>query len=84
MDYLILQIGDTIEYSGEVLSYLQSKGYKVSLYFEENSLKKKMNYANKIGVNNVILIGEEEVRENKIKIKNMNLGETKIINYLEL
>ena len=43
-----------------------------------------MNYANKIGVNNVILIGEEEVRENKIKIKNMNLGETKIINYLEL
>lgn len=84
LDYLILQIGDTIEYSGEVLSYLQSKGYKVSLYFEENSLKKKMNYANKIGVNNVILIGEEEVRENKIKIKNMNLGETKIINYLEL
>ena len=35
-------------------------------------------------VNNVILIGEEEVRENKIKIKNMNLWETKIINYLEL
>ena len=81
LDYLILPIGDTIEYCGKVLNYLQNKGYKVSLYFEENTLKKKMNYANKLGISNVILIGEEEVSENKIKIKDMNSGETKSINY---
>lgn len=49
--------------------------------FEEDSLKKKMNYANKIGVSNVILIGEEEIEKNEVKIKNMNSGESKNVDY---
>ena len=40
-----------------------------------------MNYANKIGVENVILIGEEEVENNEIRIKNMKTGDNITINY---
>ena len=76
IDYLILPIGETMEYCGEVLKNLQGKGYKVSIYFEEGSLKKKMNYANKLGVKNVIFIGEEEVEKDIVKVKNMNSGYT--------
>ena len=81
LEYLIIPIGDTMEYCGKVLQYLQSKGYGVSIYFEDDSLKKKMNYANKIGVENVILIGEEEIANNKVKVRNMTSGADIIINY---
>ncbi|MGG7177504.1 histidine--tRNA ligase [Clostridium paraputrificum] len=84
LDYLVLPIGDTISYCGEVLQYLLSKDYGVAIYFEEGALKKKMSYANKIGVENVILIGEEEMLKNEVKIKNMKLGTDKKINYLLL
>ncbi|MEG1004326.1 histidine--tRNA ligase [Clostridium sp.] len=76
LDYLILPIGDTIEYSVHVMKYLEGQGRRVTIYFEEDSLKKKMNYANKIGVNNVILIGEDEVKNKEVKIKDMNTGES--------
>ena len=81
IDYLILPIGETIEYCGEVLKNLQGKGYKANIYFEEDSLMKKMNYANKLGVSNVILIGEEEVGKGEVKVKNMNSGDTISIDY---
>ncbi|MBY0754168.1 histidine--tRNA ligase [Clostridium sardiniense] len=81
LDYLIIPIGDTIEYSLEVMKYIQQNGKKTTVYFEDDSLKKKMNYANKIGVKNVILIGEDEVRKNKVNIKNMISGESKSIDY---
>ncbi len=34
-----------------------------------------MNYANKLGVSNVILIGEDEVKKKRVKVKNMNSGD---------
>lgn len=79
IDYLILPIGDTIEYCCKVMKDLQGKGYAASIYFEDDSLKKKMNYANKIGVENVVIIGEDEVALNKVKIKSMTLGSESIM-----
>lgn len=81
LDYLIIPIGNTIEYCVEVMRCLQESGKRVTVYFEEDSLKKKMNYANKIGVSNVILIGEEEIEKKEVKIKNMNSGESKNVDY---
>lgn len=83
-DYLIIPIGDTLEYSGKVMSDLNEKGYNVSIYFEDDSLKKKLSYANKLNINNVIFIGESEVDNNEIKIKKMISGEEKFINYKDL
>lgn len=84
LDYLIIPIGNTFEYSCEVMRVLENNGISSTIYFEEDSLKKKLNYANKIEVENVILIGEEEVVSNKVKIKNMISGSESIINYTEL
>ncbi|MGL5416331.1 MAG: histidine--tRNA ligase [Clostridium sp.] len=78
-DYLIIPIGDTIDYCITVLNKLSLKGKVVDIYWEEDLLKKKMSYANKMGVENVILVGEEEVKENMIQIKNMISGQGKRI-----
>lgn len=79
LDYLIIPIGDTLEYSCKVMKELERKGAYVSIYFEEDSLKKKMSYADKLEVKNVVLIGEEEVLNNTIKIKNMISGREELI-----
>lgn len=84
LEYLIIPIGNTIEYSCEVMRILENNGLNTTIYLEEDSLKKKLNYANKIEAENVILIGEEEVRSNKVKIKNMISGSEITIENIEL
>lgn len=84
IDYLILPVGNTLKYCKEVISYLQNKGYNVDIYFENSSLKKKISYADKLGVDNVIFIGEEEIVNNMVKVKNMNTGEEIVTAYQQL
>ena len=43
-----------------------------------------MEYANKIGVPYLIIIGEEEVQNNTFTIKNMQTGEQSTLNLAEI
>ena len=47
-------------------------------------MKKKMNYANKQNVPYVIIIGEDEVAQNKVTVKNMITGEQELKNIDEI
>lgn len=80
LDYLILPLGDTMDYCIEVMNDLQKKNYVATVYFEESTLKKMMIYANKIQAENVIIIGEDEVKNKRLKSKNMKTGEETYIN----
>ncbi|OPJ61595.1 histidine--tRNA ligase [Clostridium chromiireducens] len=82
IEYLIIPIGDTLEYCVEIYKMLLAKGKYTEIYLEEDKLKKKLNYANKLAIPNVILIGENEVLKREIKIKDMASGEEKVINLL--
>ncbi|MDV3425731.1 MAG: histidine--tRNA ligase [Bacillota bacterium] len=84
MEYMIIPIGNTIEYCGKVMRLLQEKGYRIAMYFEDDSLKRKLSYADRVGVENVILIGEDEAVKNEVKIKNMSSGIDSNISYTEL
>lgn len=74
IDYLIIPIGNTMEYCGEVYRKLQSSSNNVELYLEDDKLKKKFNYANKLGIPKVIIIGEDEAVSREVKIKDMSTG----------
>lgn len=74
LDYLIIPIGETFEYCAEVSKILREAGYKVDLYLDDDKFKKKLNYANKIGVSKVIIIGEDEVNNREVIIKDMVKG----------
>lgn len=78
IDYLIIPIGNTFEYCGNLYKKMQADGDKVEIYFEDDKLKKKLNYANKLGIPKVILIGEDEALRGEIKIKDMVTGEETI------
>ncbi len=79
VEYLIIPIGDTLKYCGQVYKRLYQLKKSVEIYFEDDKLKKKLNYANKMGITNVILLGEDEERNKTINIKNMDTGNQKII-----
>ncbi len=54
---------------------LRQQGLRVQLYCENRKFKQKMAYANKLGVPFAVLLGEDEIAENKCSVKNMATGE---------
>lgn len=73
---LLLNFGQqTLSYSLSILSKLRQQNIKSEIFPEDAKLKKQMNYANKKGVPYVLMIGENEIREGKYQLKNMETGE---------
>lgn len=75
IEYLIIPIGDTISYCAKVCKMLQEKGSKAEIYLDDDKLKKKMSYANKLNIKKVVIIGEDEVKSGEIVVKDMVTGE---------
>lgn len=80
IDYLIIPVGDTMEYCGKVLNALKNKNYSAAIYFEDTSLKKKMNFADKSRARFAVIIGENEAKQNNIMARDMKTGENKKLN----
>ena len=59
----------------EYLSRLRSAGIRAELYPEAAKMKKQMGYADSKGIAYVALVGETEMAEGKINLKNMHTGE---------
>ncbi|MDB0006658.1 histidine--tRNA ligase [Flavobacteriales bacterium] len=64
-------------YAYNLLNVLRDKGVKSEIYPSNDKLKKQMQYADRKGVEFVILIGDNEIKENILTIKNMFDGSQK-------
>jgi histidyl-tRNA synthetase len=47
-------------------------------------LNKALNYANTVGINKVIIVGEKELSEGKVSLKNMKTGEQELVDLEDL
>ncbi|MFH1826814.1 MAG: histidine--tRNA ligase [bacterium] len=75
----------TLPKSIEIASFLRSSGVSCELYPESNAkLDKQLKFADKKNIPYVLIIGPTEIKEDKIKIKNMKTGEQKDVNKEEL
>lgn len=74
IDYYVIPI-NTEKESLKVARQLRERGYNVEMELGRKKLGKLMEKANKEGFPNVIIIGEEEVKLNQIKIKEMKSGQ---------
>ena len=63
----------------KVLAKLRKKGIAAEIYPESAKLKKQFTYAEKKGIENLIFLGEQEIAEGNITIKNLTSGEQKTI-----
>lgn len=63
---------------------LRAAGNAVMFYSEPNAVKKKMRYADRMGFEWVILIGDREVTAKEVSLKNMKTGESHMVPVDEL
>ena len=83
--FLFLNFG--LENLDILISYvdrLREKNIICELYPSDVKIKKQMDYANQKGIDYVIIIGQEELRSNNFKLKDMKSGNESIINISNL
>jgi histidyl-tRNA synthetase len=66
---------ETAAESLKLASELRSQGLRVTVYPEPDKFGKQMKYADSIRVPHVCVIGESEIAEGKVTVKNMKTGE---------
>jgi histidyl-tRNA synthetase len=82
---VVMPLGEEqIQTSLEIASALRTAGHAVMLYSESNSIKKKMRYADRMGFEHLVLVGEREVADQTVSFKNMKTGESKVVKINEL
>ena len=82
---LFINFGEKEErYCLPLVSKLRSKGIKAELFPGSVKMKKQMGYADAKKIPYVALIGENEMQQNLISLKNMVTGEQKSVNHEDL
>ena len=74
-DVILIPMDGALAYSIDTANKLRDAGIVTQVYFEEGKLQKKLNYANKLGIPYVILIGDEEMQSNILTVKVMSEGQ---------
>lgn len=63
------------KYCLKLVSEIRKAGISTELYPDRAKIKKQMKYANNKNIHYVILIGENEMKNNFLTVKNMQSGE---------
>lgn len=78
VDYYIIPMDTPLECL-ELAQKIRNKNKKVLIEMNNRKIKKSFDYANKENIPYVIVLGENEVKENKITLKNMKDGSQEMI-----
>lgn len=76
-DILIIPMVEDLSVPIKLATKLRNNGVKTEIYLNNKKLKAKFKYADKLQIPYVIVIGEDEIANNKFKLKNMETGEEK-------
>ncbi len=71
-------------YAIKATDLIRKNHKSVILYSETGAIKKKMRYADRMGFDFAILIGEDEVKNNSVSIKNMHSSESATVSFSKL
>src|SRR5690606_14589912 len=77
VDYYVVPLGTQKE-ALLVANDLRNKGYKVEYEMSNKKLSKALDKANKEKIRNVVIIGENEVKNERFKVKDMFSGEERM------
>ena len=82
---LFVNFGDAeMAYSLPLLARLRAAGISAEIYPDSAKMKKQMAYANAKAVPFVAIVGENEMAEGKVMLKNMTTGEQRLLTGEEL
>ena len=72
---LVIPMTDDISSAVKTATVLRDAGLRTQLYTEKKKFKARMSYASKLGFPYTVLIGEDEIAEGVVALKNMSTGE---------
>jgi histidyl-tRNA synthetase len=72
--FLFLNFGLELDSILSYINQLREKNITCELYPSNVKIKKQLDYANQKGIDYVIIIGDEEVKSNSFKLKEMKSG----------
>ena len=78
-DVLIIPMIEDLSVPIKIANKLRKKGINTEIYLNNKKLKAKFKYADKLEIPYVIVIGEDEIEKQVVKLKNMQTGEEKEI-----
>ncbi len=78
-DVLVLPMTDDLSPAIAFATRLRGAGIRTQLYTEQKKFKQKMSYADKLGVPFAAFLGEDEIRQGKVSLKDMGSGEQKLL-----
>ena len=71
-------------YALPILQQVREAGIRAEIYPDSTKMKKQMSYANSKAIAFVAIIGENEMKESKVTLKNMATGEQSLVSPEEL
>lgn len=72
---LVIPMVEDLSVPIKVATELRKSGINTEIYLNNKKLKAKFKYADKLKIPYVIILGEDEISNNKFKLKNMETGE---------
>ena len=75
-DILIIPVVENLNEPIKLSADLRKLGVNTEIYLNDKKLKAKLKYADKLQIPYTIIIGEDEIKSNKVQIKNMETGES--------
>ena len=70
--------------SMQMIKHLRTAGVSAEIFPENSKMKKQMAYANALAIPFVAIVGETELAENKVTLKNMTTGDQELLSLEEL
>ena len=84
-EYFIVTHGDEArKFAVELIRQLRAEGISADMSHNPKSMKAQMKLANRIGARYTIIIGEDELSSQKVKVRDMESGEEKLLSVGEL
>ncbi len=82
---LFVNFGEKEEaYCLSIVSQLRKAGINTEIFPDQAKMKKQMTWANKKSIPFVALVGEQEMEEEKINLKNMATGEQQLVDVADI
>jgi len=73
-----------LDKSIQIANYLRQNNINTEIYLNRQKLDKQLKYADKKGIPYVLILGEDEVKKNVVKLKNLKTGDQKEVSLEEV
>lgn len=82
-DVLVISTSDDVSECLPIANTFRKEGINTEVYMNDKKMKAKFKYADKLKIPYLAIIGEDELKENKVSLKNLVTGKQDTINMQE-